>query len=103
MCIRDRFGSVHSTESSGVPIHNLEEEDCHLLQGDTVNCSDSDTDVNDFIYHERIQPGFLTEAWDLADKDVDKDFLKPNVSCPQCLFFQPQEYLETQKLLFVGC
>ncbi|KAK2555727.1 hypothetical protein P5673_022290 [Acropora cervicornis] len=61
-------------QSSGVRIHNLEEEDCHLLQGDTINCSDSDTDVNDFIYHKRIQPDFLTEAWDLADEDVDKDF-----------------------------
>ena len=68
------FVSVHSTTSSGVPIHNLEEEDCYLLQRDTTNCSDSDTGMNNFSHHERIQPDFPTEAWNLADKDADKDF-----------------------------
>ena len=53
----------------GVPIHNLEEVDYHLVHG----FDDSDSE-NDFIYHERMPQILLYEVWDLPGKDVDTDF-----------------------------
>ena len=63
---------LYSAASSGVFIENLEEEDYYLLQKDTRN--ETDEDDNDFIYHERMQPDFLKEVWDVTDEDVNADF-----------------------------
>ena len=48
---------LNSSALDGVPIHNLEEEDYHLVHGS----GDSDSE-NDFIYHERMPQALLNEV-----------------------------------------
>lgn len=61
----------------GVPIHNLEEEDYHLVRG----CDDSDSE-NDFIYNERMPQALLKEVRDLPGEDVDTDFPRDQGQIP---------------------
>ena len=61
----------------GVPIHNLEEEDYHLVRG----CDDSDSE-NDFIYNKRMPQALLKEVRDLPGEDVHTDFPRDQGQIP---------------------
>ena len=70
------------------------------MQGDS-GFLDSDSEANEFIYHERMRPDVLKEFWDITDEDVNKDFPQGQSQLPLVYIFETPSSLHAHAKIIV--